>query len=186
MKPFVLSGFDDERTKIPFAIPVKGRKPVTVTVPRFDYIDEDSFDRIMEDLEKLDAEQQVISAANELAELPIGEKLTWEPMIEAAKNTLTGLGVVVERTVVKGRSQEEISAPTEEVLEALKPYSEQKPEPIRKRSRSIALTMLKHVVSDEHYAMFETLPTGALDELLTTWKSQSTVSLGESEASSQN
>ncbi|MBU3748788.1 MAG: hypothetical protein FGM36_16175, partial [Burkholderiaceae bacterium] len=60
MKPVVLPGFDDERTQIPFTIPVKGRKPVTVKIPRFDYIPEDVFDALMADLEALDVEQQVI------------------------------------------------------------------------------------------------------------------------------
>jgi hypothetical protein len=44
--------------------------------------------------------------------------------------------------------------------------------------------MLKHVVSDQELQWFTDLPSGALDELLTAWKSASTVSLGESEASS--
>ena len=63
------------------------------------------------------------------------------------------------------------------------PFAELKPLPLRKRSRSIALAMLKHVVSEQEYEWFAALPTGALDELLTTWRAQSTVSLGESEAS---
>jgi hypothetical protein len=43
--------------------------------------------------------------------------------------------------------------------------------------------MLKHVVTDEELSWFEALPSGALDEVLTTWRTASTVSLGESEAS---
>jgi hypothetical protein len=184
MKPIVLPGFDDDRIKIPFTIPVKGRKPVTVMVPRFDYIDEDTFDLIMADLEQLDVEQQIIAIANELAELPVGTDIKWEPVLENTKTRLTDLGVKFSRTMVQGVSQDLISAPTDAVVKALEPFSSQTPSPIRKRSRSIALAMLKHVVSDQELQWFTDLPSGALDELLTAWKSASTVSLGESEASS--
>jgi hypothetical protein len=112
MKPIVLPGFDDDRIKIPFTIPVKGRKPVTVMVPRFDYIDEDTFDLIMADLEQLDVEQQVIAIANELAELPVGTDIKWEPVLEDTKTRLTDLGVKFSRTMVQGMSQDLISAPT--------------------------------------------------------------------------
>ncbi len=184
MKPVVLSGFDDERTKIPFTIPIKGRKPATVHIPRFDYIDEDTFDAIMKDLERLDVEQQVIAVANDLTEVEPGTEVTWELLLDDAKKQLTDLGVKVVRTMSKGQSQELVSAPDATVVEALAPFAEQKPMPLRKRSRSIALAMLKHVVSDQELSWFEALPTGALDELLTMWRQQSTVSLGESEASS--
>lgn len=183
MKPVVLPGFDDERTQIPFTIPVKGRKPVTVKIPRFDYIPEDTFDALMADLEKLDVEQQVIAVANDLSEVEAGTEVTWEPLLDDAKKQLTELGVKVFRTLSKGQSQELISAPDDKVKEALAPFAAEKPLPLRKRSRSIALAMLKHVVTEEQYGWFEDLPTGALDELLTTWRAQSTVSLGESAAS---
>lgn len=184
MKPVVLSGFDDERTKIPFTIPVKGRKPVTVLIPRFDYIDEETFDAIMSDLERLDVEQQVIAVANDLRDVDPGTEVTWETLLDDAKRQLTDLGVVVRRTMKQGQSQDVVSAPDDQVREALAPLAVSKPLPLRKRSRSIALAMLKHVVSEEQYGWFDALPSGALDELLTAWRTQSTVSLGESEASS--
>lgn len=186
MKPIVLSGFDDERTKIPFTVPVKGRKPATVLVPRFDYIDEATFDAIMADLEVLDAQQQVIAAANELAGLQPGSELVYDPLIDAAKKQLTDCGVDVVRTVKQGRSQDVLCAPTEDVIAALAPFSSQTPMPLRKRSREIALTMLKYVVDEQELKWFADLPTGALDDLLTAWKTASTVSLGESEASSSS
>lgn len=182
MKPFVLPGFDDERTQIPFTIPVKGRKPVTVNVPRFDYIPEDTFDALMADLERLDVEQQVIAVANDLSEVEPGTEVTWEPLLEDARKQLTDLGVKVFRTMSKGTSQDLVSA-DKTALEALKPLATEKPLPLRKRSRSICLAMLKHVVSDQELEWFAALPSGALDELLTQWRTQSTVSLGESEAS---
>lgn len=184
MKPVVLAGFDDPKTKIPFTIPVKGRKPVTVNVPRFDYIDEDTFDAIMSDLEVLDVEQQVIAVANDLNDVEPGTEVTWEPLLDDAKRQLTDLGVKVVRTMSKGQSQDIISAPNADVVTALEPFSSQSPLPLRKRSRSIALAMLKHVVSEDEWSWFNALPSGALDELLTAWRNQSTVSLGESEASS--
>lgn len=184
MKPVVLSGFDDERTKIPFTIPVKGRKPATVHIPRFDYIDEDTFDAIMADLERLDVEQQVIAVANDLSEVEPGTEVTWETLLDDAKKQLTSLGVTVRRTMKQGQSQDVVSAPDAKTVEALAPLAETKPLPMRKRSRSIALAMLKHVVTDEQWEWFDALPSGALDELLNTWRAQSTVTLGESEASS--
>lgn len=183
MKPVVLPGFDDERTQIPFTIPVKGRKPVTVKIPRFDYIPEDTFDAIMKDLEALDVEQQLIAVANDLSEVEPGTEITWEPLLDDAKKQLGELGVKVFRTMKQGQSQDLVSAPDDKVVEALKPLAAEKPQPLRKRSRSICLAMLKHVVSEEELGWFDALPSGALDELLTTWRTQSTVSLGESEAS---
>jgi hypothetical protein len=183
MKPVVLSGFDDERTKIPFTIPVKGRKPVTVKIPRFDYIDEDTFDAIMSDLERLDVEQQVLAVANDLVDVEPGVEVTWEPLLDDAKRQLVELGVKVVKAMEKGQTQDKVSAPDDKVLEALRPIAVEKPLPLRKRSRSICLAMLKHVVSETEFEWFDALPTGALDELLTTWREKSTVSLGESEAS---
>jgi hypothetical protein len=187
MKAISLAGYDDERTKLPVQVPVRGRaKPVTIKLPRFDYIDEDTFDALMSDLEKLDIEQQLIAVANSLAEVDPGEEVEWEPLIEQARTELEGLGVVINRDMKKGESREMVSAPTEKVVEALKPYASQQPLSLRKRSRSIALTMLKHVVTPEQYAWFEDLPSGALDELLSAWRDASTLSLGESEASPQS
>lgn len=181
MKAVVLAGFDDEKTKIPFTVPVKGRKPATILIPRFDYIDEETFDAIMSDLERMDVEQQVIAVANDLVEAEAGTDVVWDQLLDDAKTQLTELGVKVVR---KGQSQDVVCAPDDAVREALKPLAVEKPLPLRKRSRGIALAMLKHVVSEQELGWFEALPTGALDELLTTWRNQSTVSLGESEASS--
>lgn len=183
MKPVVLPGFDDERTKIPFTVPVKGRKPVTVKIPRFDYIPEDTFDALMADLERLDVEQQVLAVANDLVDAEPGTEVPWEPLLDDSKKQLADLGVKIIRTMKQGQSQDLVSAPDSKVVEALRPYACEKPLPLRKRSRSICLAMLKHVVTDEELSWFEALPSGALDEVLTTWRTASTVSLGESEAS---
>lgn len=181
MKAVVLAGYDDEKTKIPFTIPVKGRKPATILIPRFDYIDEDTFDAIMSDLERMDVEQQVIAVANDLVDADAGTEVPWEQLLDDAKTQLVALGVTVKR---KNQNQDVVCAPDDSVLAALQPLAVTKPLPLRKRSREIALAMLKHVVSEQELEWFTALPTGALDELLTTWRNQSTVSLGESVASS--
>ena len=186
MKPIVLASYDDERTKLSIQVPVKGRKPATVKIPRFDYIDEDTFDALMSDLEELDVEQQIIGVANDLKDVEVGEQVTWELLLDDARKQLTDLGVKVEKSMKQGQMRDLVSAPTQAVLDALAPFSSQQPLPLRKRSRSIALTMLKHVVSEQEWEWFNDLPTGALDELLTEWRSASTLSLGEFAASPQN
>jgi hypothetical protein len=184
MKAISLAGYDDARTKLPVQVPVRGKtKPVTVNLPRFDYIDEDTFDALMADLELLDVEQQVLAMANELVALEPGEEVETDPLLDAAKTQLEGLGVEVRRNMKKGQSHDVCVAPTEAVIETLTPVASKKPQPLRKRSRSIALTMLKHVVEPDQYTWFEDLPSGALDELLTAWRDASSVTLGESEAS---
>ena len=187
MKPIVLHGYDDEKTKIPVQIPVPGKtKPATVMLPRFDYIPELEFDALMDELEALDVEQQIISAANDLVALPVGEEVVWEPLIEETRTRLEKLGVEVRKTMKQGQTREVLSCPDGKALEALAPFAVSKPLPLRKRTREIALTMLKHVVSAEQLEWFEVLPSGALDELLSAWKESSTMSLGESEASPGN
>lgn len=174
MKPIVISAIEDNL--IPFSLP--GGK--TVSVPRLDFIDEDTFDALNEDLEALDVEQQLVAVANDIAAAKVGAKLQWDPLLQAAKDKLTGLGVEIERvTVADGARRDEVSAPTEDVVEALKPYSDQKPLPLRKRGREIALTMLKHVVDDDDFEAFESLRIGQLDRILSQWRKHSTVTLGE-------
>lgn len=184
MKPVVLAGFDDDKVKIPFTIPVKGRKPVTVQIPRFDYIEEDTFDAIMADLERLDVEQQLIAIANDLAAAEPGTEIPCEQLLDDARQQLLDLGVSVKRSMKQGQSQDVVSAADSKTLEALEPLSSQEALPLRKRARSITLAMLKHVVTEQELEWFSALPTGALDELLTTWKNQSQATLGESAASS--
>jgi hypothetical protein len=184
MKPIVLAGFDDDRTKLPVQVPVRGKtKPVTVKLPRFDYIPEATFDALMADLERLDVEQQVIAAANNLTEIEVGEEVEVDSLMDAAKTRLDELGVEVQRSMKQGHAFDVLIAKDDSVIEALKPLAEQKPLPLRKRSREIAITMLRHVVTPEQLEWFEDLPSGALDELLTAWRDASTLSLGESEAS---
>lgn len=69
MKPVRVVPAGDPRTLVPFELPytidgelavddegktIKGKTPVTFEVPRFDFIDEDQFDEITEELKALD------------------------------------------------------------------------------------------------------------------------------------
>jgi hypothetical protein len=117
VKPIHIVAADDERVLIPFIIPIKGRKPLQITLPRYDYLDEDQFDALSSELTKLD------------------------------ENT-------------------ELSA--------------------RKKGRMVALSMLRHVVSDREFAVLETLATGQLDQILEGWREHSVTSLGESPASADS
>lgn len=175
MKPIVIADVDSEENVIPFTLP-GGR---TVKLPRLDYIDEDTYDALNADLEASDVEQQLVAVANDLAASPVGEKLPWQPLLSATKEKLAALGVEVVRVTEDGVRRDEVSAPSDDVVKRLKPYSDKQPQPIRKRGREIALTMLKHVVSDDEYKLFEQLRVGQLDRILAEWRKHSTVSQGE-------
>jgi hypothetical protein len=56
MKPIQIVAVDDDRISIPFHIPVKGRRPLVLKLPRFDFIPEDDFDQLTESIEALDKE----------------------------------------------------------------------------------------------------------------------------------
>jgi hypothetical protein len=114
VKPIQIVAVDDERTLVTFNVPIKGRKPLEFSVPRFDFIDEDEFDSLTTELNKLDEQEDL---------------------------------------------------------------------PARKKARLVALAMLKQFVSDQKYALLETLKVGQLDQILAGWREHSQVSLGESAAS---
>lgn len=175
MKPIVITDVTDEENVVPFALP--GGK--TVNLPRLDFIDEDTFDALNTDLEALDVKQQLIAVANDVVAVGVGKKSTWQPLLPGTKAKLLELGVEVSRSVDSDERRDEVCAPTVEVLEALKPFSGSKPLPLRKRGREIALTMLKHVVDDDDYKLFESLRVGQLDRILTEWRKHSAVTLGE-------
>lgn len=113
MKPIQIIAVDDERTSVPFSIPVKGRRPLVLRLPRFDFINEDDFDGLTESLAALDKEEMSL----------------------------------------------------------------------RKRTRAVALTMMKPFVGEKEYAALQSLAAGQLDQILELWRERSQVSLGESEAS---
>jgi hypothetical protein len=56
MKPIQIVAVDDDRISIPFHIPVKGRRPLVLKLPRFDFIPEDEFDQLTASIEELDKE----------------------------------------------------------------------------------------------------------------------------------
>jgi hypothetical protein len=56
MKPIQIVAADDDRISIPFNIPLKGRRPLVLKLPRFDFIPEDEFDQLTDSIEALDKE----------------------------------------------------------------------------------------------------------------------------------
>jgi hypothetical protein len=176
--------------------PIEGRVPVSLWVRRFDYIDEETFDEMTADLEAFDVDQQMVGVANDLAGVPAGTSVFWEPLIPATVDRLKGLGVSVKRIAfplpqADGQPavsvpREEISAKTTKVLAALEPYSSRKLLSSRKRSRDIALTMLKHVLPEDKLALCSRLTSGDLEQMLEDWRAHSRVGLGESVASASS
>lgn len=185
MTPVVLHGFDDEDTLISFVVPVAGRtKPATIKIPRYDYIPEATADGMVAELERLDAEQQVIGAAHELVDAAPGADVQRPALLDAAKQQLTDLGVTVRRARKDGEKVDVLSAPTAKVVAALAPFAESPLLSVRRQRRAHCLAMLRNVVTDEEYGWLEALPIGALDVLQSQWEAQSATPLGESEASS--
>jgi hypothetical protein len=64
VKPIDVVDPDDERLLIPFTVKVKGRKPLSFTVPRYDAIDPDTYTGMLDRLNEIEAD----------AELPVFEK----------------------------------------------------------------------------------------------------------------
>lgn len=182
-----IPGAGDDRIMIAIGpIAVKGRKPITIRVPRFDFLDPDTYDALIKDLEDLDAEAQVVAVANDLADTPVGEPVFWEPLMKPARITLQNLGVVVKRNKFGDVVREEISCPTDEVLEALRPYSDQPVLTLPKRARSVVLSMLKHVLTPSQLEACGLMTVGQLNAIRDEWHAKSQVSLGEFLASSSS
>lgn len=181
-KPIALFGYDDEHTKIEFTVPRRNRKPATIAVPRFDYIPEDKFATIMAELNDLDIQQQITQVAGDLAGSPLGTECVTEPLLDGTRKRLTDLGVTVTRDMKQGISRDVVIASTQESLDAVAGLAlsdAERPMQLRRYSRMMALTMLKHVVSDEEITWLEELPAGALSKLLEEWKAGSSITLGE-------
>ncbi len=175
MKPIVITSAESDENKFPVTFP--GGQVVKIL--RLDFLDEDTFDAMEADLAALDVQQQLLGVANDIIAAPVGAKLQWQTLLDGTKEKLTALGVDVNRVVNDEGRYDEVSAPTAEVVEAVKQHSGSKPLPLRKRGREIALTMLKHVVGDEEYALFEDLRVGQLNDLLAEWRSNSRTTQGE-------
>lgn len=60
MKPIEIPDFEDERVNIPFTVPVKERKPLEFTVKRLDFIPEDEFDELVQELDVLDGKTEPV------------------------------------------------------------------------------------------------------------------------------
>jgi hypothetical protein len=53
---------DDPRVQIEISVPVKGRRPMMLRLPRFEYIDEPIYDEMMAALEAIDAAEAAAEA----------------------------------------------------------------------------------------------------------------------------
>lgn len=76
MKPIKIVAVDDERISIPFEIPVKGRKPLLVNLPRFDFIPEGEFDELNKEIEELDSDLSLRKYSRALALLMLKRFVT--------------------------------------------------------------------------------------------------------------
>jgi hypothetical protein len=56
VKPVQIIAADDERTRIPFVVPIKGRRPLKFSVPRFDFIPDDEAEEMEKEIEALGTE----------------------------------------------------------------------------------------------------------------------------------
>lgn len=175
-----IPGIGDDRIMIAIGpISVKDGDPVTLRVPRFDFLDPETHDALIADLETLDVEAQMIAVANDLAETPVGTPVFWEPLLKPTRAKLTGLGVKVKRVNAGQVARDEIIAPTEKVLKTLTPYSDQPVLGLQKRGRSVVLSMLKHVLPDDQLEVCGKLALGQLNAIRDEWQTRSAVSLGE-------
>jgi hypothetical protein len=118
LKPIRIITADDERIRIPFEIPIKGRKPLQFTVPRLDYIDEEEFIALTKDIEALDEDESFDN--------------------------------------------------------------------MRKKTRAIALVMLKRFLTEQQMAILEKVAFGCLNQILETWQEKSAMNLGEFLASADS
>lgn len=173
MKPVSIT--TAEKAYIPFNLP----GGVTVNVLRLDYMDEETFDEMQSAVEALDVEQQFVSVAADIAESKPGTKLQWQPLMDATKKRLTDLGVEIERVVNKdGTRIDEVTADAD-VAELFEEYAGQKPRPLHKRARAIAMTMLKFVLDEDELKHFDGLLVGQLNLILSEWRKNSRVTVGE-------
>jgi hypothetical protein len=175
-----IPGIDDDRIFITIGpISVKGGEPLTLRIPRLDFLDPDTYDALMDDLEALDVEAQVIAVANDLAETPVGTSVFWEPLLKPARAKLAELGVVVKRIAPNGLSRDEITCPDEKVLKALEPFSGLPVLSLPKRARTVVLAMLKHVLTEDELEACSKMAIGQLNAIRDEWQQKSQVSLGE-------
>jgi hypothetical protein len=174
-----IPGMDDERVRITITVPVKGRKPLVLKIPRHDFLDTETQDAMSASVEALDVESELIAVAADLDETPVGEKSVWVPLMKGTRRRLEELGVKVVRVVIDGKKQDEVTAPTVEVLQNLRPYSDLPPVPLNKRVRNARLAMLKHVMSPAQFEALSTAADGQINQVFTQWQEESNISLGE-------
>jgi hypothetical protein len=77
LKPIEIVAADDPRMSIMFTVPVKGRKPVTLSVPRFDCIDIEELDAITKSINALDDDKELTNNGKQR----MGALLTLKPFV---------------------------------------------------------------------------------------------------------
>ena len=175
-----IPSIDDDRVKVTIGpIPVKDGDPITLKIPRLDFLEPDVHDQLISDLEALDVEAQIIAVANDLTETPAKTPVFWEPVLKPARQKLVELGVKWERVAPNGVNRDQFTAPTQKVVETLQPYSDQPVLSLPQRARSVVLTMLKHVLTEDELAACSKMAIGQLNAIRDEWQKQSQVSLGE-------
>jgi hypothetical protein len=175
-----IPGIGDERTMIEIGpISVPDGEPITLKVPRFDYLPPDKHDALFEDLVALDVDAELVAVSNDLADTPVGTTVYWNPLSKQARGKLIDMGVTVTRIVEAKRREDELSVKSAAVLKKLSEYSDRTLEPLHKRVRKARLTALKHVLTPEQLAVCERLANGQLNEIWAQWEKKSDISLGE-------
>ena len=174
-KPIVIPAVEDEANYVTFTLPDGSE----LRVIRMDFLDEDEADELNDSIEALNAEFEFGSVAADVAAMKPDEELFWVPLRDDTKTRLLGMGVVIERVLRENQRVDKITVPDEDTVAEFEPFRDFKPKPPRKRGRELALTMFKHVVSEDEYARLETLRLGQLEYMLSEWRKHSKVSLGE-------
>ena len=174
-KPIAIPDVEDEANYVTFNLP--SGEPISII--RMDFLDEDSADELSDSIEELNVEFEFGSVAADIAAMKPDDKLYWVPLREETKQRLLEMGVEISRVLRENQRADEITVPDEDVLAEFEPYLDYKPKPPRKRGRELALTMFKHVVTEDELKRLEKLRLGQLDYMLTEWRKHSKVSLGE-------
>lgn len=175
-----IPSIDDDRVKISIGpIPIPGGDPITLRIPRIDFLPDEVQDEIQSDLEALDVEAQMIGVAVDLTETPVNTAVYWIPVLKAARQKLVELGVKWERVAPAGENRDKFIAPTKKVVEALQLWADKPVLSLPRREKMVALAMLKHVLSEDELAKCSALTNGQVKAISVEWQNKSRMSLGE-------
>lgn len=179
-----IPSIDDDRVKVTIGpITLTDGEDLTLRIRRIDFLPDEVQDQIQKDCEAQDVEASLISVANDLVETPVGTPVFWIPVIKAARQMLVELGVKWERVAPNGMNRDKFTAPTKKVVDALQEWADKPQLSLARREKSVALVMLKHVLTEDELAKVSTLTNGQVKAIAEEWQKQSALSLGEFMAS---